>query len=183
MLERAHRRADGSYRTAAGRLLTGKVLGGFRYLGTRPDDPNDIVPHEHRRELRALRVFGAWTNLTDMKAGNTLDTVVTETARHRQTLPPGRGLDLRRRRQRPPRLERGVGTRLERGPAAPVVLLRDRPQPLADRRLRNTRLSGGSRANFDPRPGSRAHRPPPRSRCAPTMPSGRRGGSWLSPTT
>jgi hypothetical protein len=28
--------------------------------------------------LRALKVFGAWTNLTDMKAGNTLDTVVTE---------------------------------------------------------------------------------------------------------
>ena len=57
------------------------MLGGFRYEGTRPDDPNDIVPHEHRRELRALRVFGAWTNLTDMKAGNTLDTLVTENGR------------------------------------------------------------------------------------------------------
>ena len=49
--------------------------------GTRPDDPNDLVPHEHRRELRALRVFGAWTNLTDLKAGNTLDTLVTENGR------------------------------------------------------------------------------------------------------
>ena len=39
------------------------------------------MPHEHRRELRALRVFGAWTNLVDMKAGNTLDTVLTEGAR------------------------------------------------------------------------------------------------------
>ncbi len=78
VLGRAARNADGSYRVAAGRLLPGKVLGGFRYQGTRPDDPNDIVPHEHRRELRALRVFGAWTNLTDMKAGNTLDTLVTE---------------------------------------------------------------------------------------------------------
>ena len=36
------------------------------------------MPHEHRRELRALRVFGAWTNLTDLKAANTLDTVITE---------------------------------------------------------------------------------------------------------
>ena len=36
------------------------------------------MPHEDRRELRALKVFGAWTNLSDMKAGNTLDTVVTE---------------------------------------------------------------------------------------------------------
>ena len=59
----------------------GKILGPFRYEGTRPDDPNDIVPHEHRRELRALRVFGAWTNLTDLKAGNTLDTLVTENGR------------------------------------------------------------------------------------------------------
>ena len=50
----------------------------FMYTGTRPDDPNDIVPHEHRRELRALRVFGAWTNLTDLKVANTLDTLVTE---------------------------------------------------------------------------------------------------------
>jgi hypothetical protein len=81
VLERGAREADGSYRVAAGRLLPGKVLGGFRYFGTRPDDPNDIVPHEHRRELRALRVFGAWTNLTDMKAGNTLDTLVTENGR------------------------------------------------------------------------------------------------------
>jgi hypothetical protein len=35
------------------------------------------VPHEHRRELRALRVFSAWTNLTDLKAGNTVDTLMT----------------------------------------------------------------------------------------------------------
>jgi hypothetical protein len=75
------RPANGSYRVAAGRLLPGKVLGPFRYEGTRPDDPNDLVPHEHRRELRALRVFGAWTNLTDLKAGNTLDTLVTANGR------------------------------------------------------------------------------------------------------
>jgi hypothetical protein len=81
VLERADRRPDGTYRAAAGRLLPGKILGGFKYQNTRPDDPNDIVPHEHRRELRALRVFGAWTNLTDMKAGNTLDTVITEAGR------------------------------------------------------------------------------------------------------
>jgi hypothetical protein len=76
VLERAARNADGTYRAAAGRLLPGKVLGPFLYQGTRSDDPNDIVDHEHRRELRALRVFGAWTNLTDLKAGNTLDTLV-----------------------------------------------------------------------------------------------------------
>jgi hypothetical protein len=81
ILERGARNPDGTYRVSAGRLLQGKVLGGFRYSGTRTDDPNDIVPHEHRRELRALRVFGAWTNLTDLKAGNTLDVVVKENGR------------------------------------------------------------------------------------------------------
>ncbi len=78
LLQNVARNPDGSYRVVAGRLLPGKVIGTFRYSGTRPDDPNDIVPHEHRRELRALRVFGAWTNLTDLKALNTLDTLVTE---------------------------------------------------------------------------------------------------------
>jgi hypothetical protein len=78
VLETTARRADGTYRVIAGRLLPGKILGGFQYAGTRPDDPNDLVPHQHRRELRALRVFGAWTNLTDLKAANSLDTLITE---------------------------------------------------------------------------------------------------------
>jgi hypothetical protein len=81
VLERAARNADGTYRASAGRLLPGKVIGSFRYQGMRSDDPNDLVPHEDRRELRALRVFGAWTNLVDLKAGNTLDTLVEENGR------------------------------------------------------------------------------------------------------
>ena len=81
VLERAARRPDGAYRMLASRAISGRVLGGFRYFGTRPDDPNDLVPHEHRRELRALKVFGAWTNLVDMKAGNTLDTLISENGR------------------------------------------------------------------------------------------------------
>jgi hypothetical protein len=81
VLRRSHRSPDGSYRAIAARAVPGRVLGGFRYYGTRPDDPNDIVPHEHRRELRALKVFGAWTNLVDMKAGNTLDSLIVENGR------------------------------------------------------------------------------------------------------
>jgi hypothetical protein len=82
VLRRADRAADGSYRAVAARALPGRPVGGFRYYGTRSDDPNDIVPHEHRRELRALKVFGAWTNLVDMKAGNTLDIVVSAGGRN-----------------------------------------------------------------------------------------------------
>ena len=81
VLESVARSADGTYRVIAGRLLPGRILGGYQYAGTRPDDPNDLVPHEHRRELRALRVFGAWTNLTDLKSANSIDTVVTENGR------------------------------------------------------------------------------------------------------
>lgn len=80
VLARAQRGADGSYRAVAARGIPG-AIGGFRYHGTRPDDPNDVVPHEDRRELRALAVFGAWTNLVDMKASNTLDALVEENGR------------------------------------------------------------------------------------------------------
>ena len=81
ILARSHRSADGTYRAVAGKALPGTPLGGFQYHGTRPDDPNDIVPHEDRRELRALRVFGAWTNLVDIKAGNTLDVLIEQDGR------------------------------------------------------------------------------------------------------
>ena len=83
VLERVAHNADGSYRVLASRLLPGKIVGGFKYYGTRPDDPNDIVPHEQRRELRALQVFGAWTNLVDVKALNTMDTLISENGRSR----------------------------------------------------------------------------------------------------
>jgi hypothetical protein len=81
LLRMAGRSADGSYRVIASKALDGRPVGPFLYSGTRPDDPNDIVPHEHRRELRALRVFAAWTNHVDSKAINSLDTLVTENGR------------------------------------------------------------------------------------------------------
>jgi hypothetical protein len=83
LLDRVARKENGAYRMLASRQIPGRFIGRFRYYGTRPDDPNDIVPHEHRRELRALKVFGAWTNLVDMKAGNTFDTLITENGRTR----------------------------------------------------------------------------------------------------
>ena len=83
ILDRAARRADGRYRATASRFAEGRALGPFRYYGTRPDDPNDIYPHEHRRELRANRVFAAWLNHDDSRAGNSLDMLVgTDGARY-----------------------------------------------------------------------------------------------------
>jgi len=80
LLKRAARQKDGSYRMLVSRGIA-NTRGRFRYYGRRGDDPNDLVAHEHRRELRALKVFGAWTNLVDMKAKNTLDALVTENGR------------------------------------------------------------------------------------------------------
>src|SRR4029079_9095817 len=80
-LRRAERNADGTYRVGIAEALPGKSLEGFKYEGTRTDDPNDVIPHENRRELRGLRVFSAWVNHTDAKAINSLDTLIVENGR------------------------------------------------------------------------------------------------------
>ncbi|WP_321476765.1 hypothetical protein [uncultured Paludibaculum sp.] len=67
------RRADGSFRVIASLATPGKPVGPFSYEGTRADDPNDLVPHETRRDLRGLAVFCAWLNHTDAKGRNSLD--------------------------------------------------------------------------------------------------------------
>ena len=62
----------------ASKALPGKPVGRVRFVDTRPDDPNDIVPHQDRRELRAYGVFAAWLNHVDAKAINSLDVLVSE---------------------------------------------------------------------------------------------------------
>ena len=137
---RAREQERGRVRIAllAQRGLPGRVIGGFKYFGTRPDDPNDIVPHEHRRELRALQVFGAWTNLVDMKAGNTLDTVITENGRSRRApLPAGRRIHVRHRLARPARRRRGTRARRTRERRQPSgSSLSASTSAVADARLR-----------------------------------------------
>jgi hypothetical protein len=81
VLERAARSTDGTYRVLASRRIDGKPLGPFRFHGIRPDDPNDYVPHEHRRELRGLATWAAWLNHVDSKSSNTFDALVTENGR------------------------------------------------------------------------------------------------------
>ena len=73
LLSRAAKQPNGKYRAMASRFAAGKPVGYFKYYGTRPDDPNDIHPHEHRRELRGNRVIAAWLNHDDSRGLNTLD--------------------------------------------------------------------------------------------------------------
>jgi hypothetical protein len=81
LLQRADREPDGAYRIVASKALPGKPIGRIRFVDTRPDDPNDVVPHEDRRELRGYGVFAAWLNHVDAKAINSLDTLITENGR------------------------------------------------------------------------------------------------------
>ncbi|MCW5979181.1 MAG: hypothetical protein KIT09_13985 [Bryobacteraceae bacterium] len=78
LLVNVPRDKDRRYRGLASRLLPGAPLGPFRYWGARSDDPNDIVPHEHRRDLRGLSVFCAWLDHDDSRSINTLDMLVEE---------------------------------------------------------------------------------------------------------
>lgn len=80
-LTRIHKRADGSIRAMASHFIPGIPKGYFPYWGTRKDDPNDIIPHELRRELRGFKVIASWFNHVDVKEINTYDTLVTESGR------------------------------------------------------------------------------------------------------
>ncbi len=84
VLARGARLPNGRYRATLSRFADGKALGYFKYYGTRPDDPNDIVPHEHRRELRAGRVVASWLNHDDSRGINSLD--MLEGAAGRQSI-------------------------------------------------------------------------------------------------
>lgn len=77
VLAQAHKSPDGTFRALVSEMVPGKPLGGFAATGTRPDDPNDTIPHQHRRVLRGLFPIIAWLQHTDFKPENTLDAWVT----------------------------------------------------------------------------------------------------------
>ncbi|HJR57914.1 MAG TPA: hypothetical protein VJ813_00890 [Vicinamibacterales bacterium] len=81
LLKKAARNTDGTYRVIASRGIPWTPIGKFKYYGTRADDPNDIHPHEHRRELRGMLVFAAWLNHDDSRSINTHDVLVKEDGR------------------------------------------------------------------------------------------------------
>jgi hypothetical protein len=72
LLKNLPREPDGTIRTLASRFLPGKPIGPWEYSGRWGRDPNDVIDHEDRRELRGSRVLGAWLNHHDARSQNTL---------------------------------------------------------------------------------------------------------------
>ena len=79
LLSKIHKLPDGRIRAAASKFLQAEAfLGPFYYKSRRKDDANDFISHQHRRELRGLRVIAAWLNHFDTKANNSLDVYTAE---------------------------------------------------------------------------------------------------------
>lgn len=76
-IEKIPKFKGGIIRASASKLLR-KAQGPMSFEGRRKDDPEDLIPHQDRRPIRALRVFGSWLNHYDLREGNTLD-VIEET--------------------------------------------------------------------------------------------------------
>ena len=74
-------------RMTASRWLPGRTIGPFTYEGTRSDDPNDIIPHEDRRDLRGARVLAAWLNHFDSREQNTMNTWMADDEKNPDSSP------------------------------------------------------------------------------------------------
>ncbi|HEY6037983.1 MAG TPA: hypothetical protein VIV58_27070 [Kofleriaceae bacterium] len=72
--------ADGRIRGLVSRWIAGKTVGGHASEGTRRDDPNDVIPHELRRDLRGAFPVFAWVDHVDVHEGNFVDSWITDAA-------------------------------------------------------------------------------------------------------
>jgi hypothetical protein len=86
ILDGAQHRGD-LVRMVASKWLPGRTLGPFTYEGRRSDDPNDVVDHDNRRDLRGAKVLAAWLNHFDSREQNSMDTWMAVDAKNPDSVP------------------------------------------------------------------------------------------------
>jgi len=72
VLDKATELGDGVYRASVSQFITGRPISPWRYEGVRRGDPNDVIPHQDRRDVRGMYVLAAWTDHIDSRQENTL---------------------------------------------------------------------------------------------------------------
>ncbi len=88
VLDEATRRGE-YLRMQASAWLPGQLIGPFRYESTRSDDPNDVIPHQNRRELRGGRLLAAWINHFDAREQNSMDSWIADAGKAAPESSPG----------------------------------------------------------------------------------------------
>ncbi|MFO0662781.1 MAG: hypothetical protein U0174_02460 [Polyangiaceae bacterium] len=68
---------DGAIRFQWSNPIPGYAIGPWRFEGFRRDDPNDVVPHENRREVRASRILASWLDYYEIRAKSTMASFIS----------------------------------------------------------------------------------------------------------
>ncbi|HTR52369.1 MAG TPA: hypothetical protein VMJ10_16765 [Kofleriaceae bacterium] len=69
---------DGRIRGSTSRWIEGTGIGAHPTEGVRKDDPNDLIPHERRRDLRGMFAMYSWVDNVDVWPGNFLDSWIVD---------------------------------------------------------------------------------------------------------
>ncbi len=142
---------SGTIRVAVERIPPGEVKGSFSGTATRNDDPNDQIPHENRRSLRALRILTSWLDFSDFNSNRTMDLFVPEGYLKHYLVHSGSALGAGRRLS-PPAVGAETPLSVERtGAISQNGLARALGKPKTDsERHRFPGIGDFSAHNFDP---------------------------------